>query len=65
LKPKRVWKHVTKAIEERDEINAIKHKHTVEEEQRNLTKEREKKKIQWQPKHFENIGKTWIYKNLQ
>ena len=46
---------------------ATNEKYTIEEEQRNGTRERKLKKAEWAPRYFEKdyAGGDWIYKHAE
>eukprot|EP00761_Pharyngomonas_kirbyi_P003361 gb/GECH01003365.1/.p1 GENE.gb/GECH01003365.1/~~gb/GECH01003365.1/.p1 ORF type:complete len:385 (+),score=75.34 gb/GECH01003365.1/:1-1155(+) len=63
---RRVWHDLTEALYRRDDAAAIRAKHVVEEEQRNLKKERSKNNdTDWNPNffYFNHEERRWLLKN--
>lgn len=60
----RLWQHVTRAIQDRDQNRATQEKFVLEEAQRNAAKERKESNSEWTPKLFRQdpITGAWCYK---
>lgn len=63
--PNRLWQHVTRAIMERDQVQATQEKFVLEEAQRREAKERGDKP--WIPQLFQPdpITSEWIYRHME
>ncbi|CDW58950.1 PH and Oxysterol BP domain containing protein [Trichuris trichiura] len=60
---RRLWRHVTVALKEKDVHKATKCKFWLEQRQRDAAKIRALKNIKWQPVLFQECGENWIYRS--
>jgi hypothetical protein len=58
-----LWSRLTLAIRQNDQISATSEKTLIEDEQRNLARERKVKGIEWHPQLFclDAVTKEWTY----
>ncbi|XP_052215896.1 oxysterol-binding protein-related protein 11-like isoform X3 [Dreissena polymorpha] len=61
---RRLWQHVTTALQIGDINTATEHKRFLEERQREGERHRKDTNTQFPTKFFEKIGDTWTYKDL-
>lgn len=61
---RRLWQHVTKAINEGDQHKATQEKFSLEEAQRQRTRERQQNLVPWTPQlfHLDPATQEWRYR---
>ncbi|CAO3650740.1 unnamed protein product [Cunninghamella blakesleeana] len=65
LESRRIWQKVSEALIAGDYMTASNEKSSIENAQRALRKEREEKKIVWEPKHFKEVKGEEIFNDLR
>ncbi|CAG2100377.1 unnamed protein product [Medioppia subpectinata] len=58
-----LWKEVTAALKKQDVSAATSAKFNVEQNQRELVKERQEKGVKWDNRVFHSLGENWNYNN--
>ncbi|EDV29532.1 uncharacterized protein TRIADDRAFT_20121 [Trichoplax adhaerens] len=60
---RRLWRHVTKALKNKDVDSATKYKRTLEDRQRSEARQRKEENKEWETKYFQKRGDGWLYSN--
>ncbi|XP_066542265.1 oxysterol-binding protein-related protein 11 isoform X2 [Hoplias malabaricus] len=58
---RRLWQHVTEALQQKDLEKATEHKRFLEERQRKEERHRTETETPWRTKFFERKGEGWVY----
>lgn len=58
---RRLWQHVVAALAKRDQNLATDEKFKIEDEQRQMQKEREAIGVEWKPRFFRPDGEMWVF----
>ncbi|CAG5934037.1 unnamed protein product [Menidia menidia] len=58
---RRLWKHVTEALRQKDIEKATEHKRILEERQRTEERHRAETETPWRTRYFDKEGEGWIY----
>ncbi|XP_062862095.1 oxysterol-binding protein-related protein 11 isoform X2 [Trichomycterus rosablanca] len=58
---RRLWRHVTESLKQKDMEKATEHKRFLEERQRKEERHRIETETSWRTKYFERKGEGWVY----